>query len=137
MPTEVDVNSSRFTIPSSHATSPSTQLYSILLFCTSYFQLMNALFCFCHGGQTQMQPTVQGESVRMAYFLASSDTCTSRLRRYADAMASIAMPGHPLWFPGAKPDSPSLKETVHASILADFMGEIEGARLEYASCARN
>jgi hypothetical protein len=89
-----------------------------------------------------MEPKVQSESVRVLSFLASSDTCRSRAKRYADAVASLARLGHPyisLCFTGdAKPvklGSSSMKQTFHAEMLADFMWEIERAQLEYASCA--
>ncbi|KAM0869192.1 hypothetical protein ACQ4PT_040844 [Festuca glaucescens] len=91
---------------------------------------------------SRMEPKVQSESVRMLSFLASSDTCTSRAKRYADAVASIARLGHPYislcFTEDAKPvklGSSSMKQTLHAEMLADFMWEIERAQLEYASCA--
>ncbi|KAM0909006.1 hypothetical protein ACQ4PT_015072 [Festuca glaucescens] len=92
--------------------------------------------------QSRMEPKVQSESVRMLSFLASSDTCRSGAKRYADAVASIARLGHPYislcFTEDAKPvklGSSSMKQTLHAEMLADFMWEIERAQLEYASCA--
>ncbi|KAM0835645.1 hypothetical protein ACQ4PT_062814 [Festuca glaucescens] len=91
---------------------------------------------------SRMEPKVQSESVRMLSFLESSDTCRSRAKRYADAVASIARLGHPYislcFTEDAKPvklGSSSMKQTLHAEMLADFMWEIERAQLEYASCA--
>ncbi|KAM0909005.1 hypothetical protein ACQ4PT_015072 [Festuca glaucescens] len=92
--------------------------------------------------KSRMEPKVQSESVRMLSFLASSDTCRSGAKRYADAVASIARLGHPYislcFTEDAKPvklGSSSMKQTLHAEMLADFMWEIERAQLEYASCA--
>lgn len=86
-----------------------------------------------------MQPTVRSESARMLSFLALSDTCKSRAKRYADGLAYIRMFGHPAYIPlfghPYKPDLPYVKQTLHALMLTDSMGEIERARLKYASCA--
>jgi hypothetical protein len=66
----------------------------------------------------------------MISFLASADTCRSRAERYAGTMAFMATLGHPY-----EPDSPSMKQTLHALMMTDFMGEISRMRLEYACCA--
>jgi hypothetical protein len=77
-----------------------------------------------------MQPKVWSECVGMISFLASSDTCRSSANRYTETMAFIATLGHPY-----NPDSRSMKQTFHALMMTDFMGEIPRMRMEYASCA--
>jgi hypothetical protein len=77
-----------------------------------------------------MQPMVQSKCIKMPSFLVSSDTCRSRAKRYAETMAFIATLGHPYM-----PDSLSMKHTLHALMMTDFMGEISRMRLKYATCA--
>jgi hypothetical protein len=76
-----------------------------------------------------MQPTVQNECIKMLSLLALPNACRPRAKRYAETVASIATLGNPYM-----PDSPSMKHTLYALMMTDFMEEISRMRMEYATC---